>query len=597
VSELLSSLPRGLPKGLPGRTGAPNWRWLTERVWSLEHAFERARAQARPEEDTRVRIFVVLALFSIMFLAVAAGATRAALFSGEHALGGASGAALARADLEDRDGRLLAADMAHFALYLDPSEIFDAAGTRRRLLAALSSIPAERLDRALKSERRTLVLSGLTPPERAAVHALGLSGVSFEEEARRRYPLGASASHLIGFVDSGGKGLAGVERSFEDEIRAAGAGGQSFRLSIDLRVQAALEEEVRRAAEAQMAAGAVGVVTNVRTGEVLGMTSWPQFDANDAGKASDAAKTNRAAASVYEMGSTFKVFSLAAGLDSGAANWNSTFDAAAPLKIGRRAISDFHAENRVMTLEDVFLHSSNIGTSQLALRTGSEATKRYMKALRLLGPAEIELKESARPLTPRRWDDSTVASVSFGHAIAVSPLSLAAGMGAVLNGGTYVPLTLRPVDPARPPKGERVLSEQTSRDMLRLMRLNVVKGTGAKADAPGLRVGGKTGSADKAKAGGGGYKDGGIVSSFAAVFPTDGPVEADRYFVLVLVDDPQRTAANQMQRTGGYVAAPAAGRVIDRIAPFLGVRRAADAYRTAWGEKVPLAEHVTGAGQ
>src|SRR5690606_4028684 len=298
------------------------------------------------------------------------------------------------------------------------------------------------------------------------------------------------------------------------------------------------------------------------------------------------------AQSVYEMGSTFKVFSIAAGLDSGAAAMDTLFDAEGGLQIGNRVINDFHAENRTMTLEEVFLHSSNIGTSRLAIQMGPETVSRYYSDFGLLDAAPIELAESARPVRPPNWNDTTLASVSFGHAIMVSPLQVAAGMGAVLNGGVYVPLTLRPR--ATAPEGRRVVSQATSAAMLDLMRRNAVRGSGTRADAaaPGLRVGGKTGSAEKVV--NGRYSRTAGVASFAAVFPSDGPLDAPRYFVLILVDEPKGSAATYGLRTAGFVAAPTAGRAIDRIAGFLGVERRADPYRTALGERMPLPEETPG---
>ncbi len=570
----------------------PSWRWLSERVWTVEHAFERIKAQGRAEEDTRVRIFFVLAAFACAFAILAFGATRAAVFSGASHGGAGAAAAVGRADIVDRNGRLMAANLVHYALYIDPDEVWEPLVMRRKLASALPDVSAERLRKAIEGDRRTFLVGGLTPQDRARVHALALPGVSFEEEDRRVYPLGVSAAHLIGFTDSGGKGLAGVERALEDDIRKAGRVGAPVALSIDLRVQAALEDELRQTAVDQQARGGVGIVTNVRTGEILGMASWPEFDPNAPGDASDNARLNRAAASVYEMGSTFKVFTVGLGLDTGTANRNSTFDAQAPLKIGGRTVRDFHAKNRIMTLEDVFIHSSNIGTSRLAMMMGRETMMRYFEALGLLGPAEVELLESARPLAPRRWDDNTIASASFGHAISVSPLALTQAMGAMLNGGRFVPLTIRKLDPQQAPQGRQVISEATSRHVLDLMRMNVVRGSGSRANAAGLRVGGKTGSAEKVI--GGRYDRTKLVSSFAAVFPTDGPMDEERYFVLILLDEPRGSEESRGQRTGGWTAAPAVGRVIDRIGPFLGVRRAADPWQTATGEKPPVEEIPTG---
>ncbi|MDP3175819.1 MAG: penicillin-binding protein 2 [Phenylobacterium sp.] len=580
--------------GLHSFGSSRGWRWLTSRLWGLEHAFERAKAAGRAEDDTRIRIFFVLALFAAGFVTLGLGATRAALFSPAQRIEGyAYGPGGARADLVDRNGRMLAADLLHYGLYVDPREIWDTAETRRALRQVLPHVEAARLDRALHGQKRVFLVGGLTPEVRARIHDFGLPGVTFEPEQRRLYPLGPTAAHLVGFADSGGQGLAGAELALDDAVRAGAAEHQSVPLSIDLRVQAALEDELFTAAAAHQAIGAVGIVTNVHTGEILGIASYPSFDPNDAGKTPPNALVNRAAASVYEMGSIFKVFTMAMGLDSGSATLASTFDTRQPIKIGGQTIHDYHAENKIMSVADIFLHSSNIGTTKLALQAGSANMQRYFKKFGLLDTAPVELQESARPIIPRNWNDNTVASASFGHAMSVSPLAVAAGMGSVLNGGTYVPLTIKPMKQGSRPAGERVVSEETSRAMLSLMRLNVIRGTGGKADAAGLRVGGKTGSAEKVL--GGRYVRDKLVSSFAAVFPTDGPLEADRYFVLILMDEPKGTTETYGFATGGWTAAPPAGRVIDRIGPFLNVARRADPVafdpKTVTPEQINAGEH------
>ncbi|MET0338331.1 MAG: penicillin-binding protein 2 [Caulobacter sp.] len=558
----------------------PAWRWLIERVWSLEHAFERSKAAGRAQDDTRLRIFFVLAIFGTVFLGLALGAARSAVFSdagrgGDYApLIGA-----ARADLTDRNGELLAADLTHYGLYIDPSDVWDAAETRRALRRTVKGLDAKRLNKALEGNRRIFVHGGLTPTERNTIHALGLPGISFEEEGRRVYPLGGTASHFIGFSDKGGAGLAGAERALDAELRQVAArGGGSVPLSIDLRIQAALDDELNKAAMQFTPKGAVGIVTNVHTGEILGMSSWPTFDPNKPNASDDSARLNRAAAAVYEMGSTFKAFTVAIGLDTGVATPSSTFDATQPYKLGYRTIHDYHAARKVLTLVEVFQHSSNIGTAKLGVAIGPRRLEQYFTKLGLTKPASVELRESARPLTPKKWDEDAVASTSFGHGMNVSPLALTEAMGSLLNGGVRVPLTIRKQDANYRPKGERVISEQSSLEMLQIMRANVSDpvGSGGKANAPGLSVGGKTGTGEKYDPAIRGYNHKRQVSSFAAVFPTDGPVEADRYFVLILMDEPNGTKESYGFSTGGWVGAPPAGKVIDRIAPFLGVQRKFD---------------------
>ncbi len=571
---------------VPGRL-PPGFRWLGEGMWRLEHAFERSRAADRPEDDTRIRIFVVLSVFAMAFAILGIGAVRAAVFSDAGARGYYGGPPGARADLVDRNGELLALDLTHYGLYLDPFEVWDQAETRRALLTVIPDLKPMRLEKALHAGRRTYLIGALTPQQKQRIHDLGLPGIYFEPEQHRVYPLGHTASHLIGFTDSGGEGLAGVELAMNDEIRAASGGHGQMPLSIDLRVQAALEEELRKAAELHTPKGAVGIVTNVRTGEILGLASWPDFDPNHAGDATPEERLNRAAASVFEMGSTFKAFTVAIGLDSGVATPGSTYDATHPFKLGYRTIHDYHGTNRVLTLVDVFIHSSNIGTARLAESIGADRLSSYFRKLGLTQPAQVELAESARPLTPKVWDEDAVASTSFGHGIDVSPLALTAAYGAVLNGGELVPLTIHKMPKGYKPKGRRVMSEATSATMLQIMRANVEMGTGGKANAEGLSVGGKTGTGEKYDPAIRAYSTTKQVSSFAAVFPTDGPTDAPRYFVLILMDEPHGTPETYGFSTGGWVAAPAAGRVIDRIAPFLDVPR-----RPA--QPLQVAQYVTG---
>ncbi len=544
------------------------WRWIIERVWRVEHAFERAHSDGRAENDTRIRIFVVLAVFAVGFLVMAGGAVWSATFAHAGRSGGTVAGVPERADLVDREGRLLAVNLIHYSLSLETKDVWSKRETRAGLLAALPQLTPKQVDRALAAKRRAFLVGGLTPAERARVHDLGLPGVIFEPEERRVYPLGPLAAHLIGYTEKGGASLAGAERALQDDILTAGAAGKPVALSIDVRVQAALEEEMTAAANEYHPNGAVGIITNIHTGEILALASWPDFDPNFQQRATPDQKLNRAAASVFEMGSTFKAFTVAIGLDTRVATPDSTYDARVPLKMGYRTIHDYHGTNRILTLREVFNHSSNIGTALLAHAIGNAQLARYYDAFGLTRRAKVELVESARPLTPKKWDDDDIASVSFGHGINVSPLTLAQAMGAILNGGQMIPLTIRKMPVGYRPQGHRVVSEQTTMSMLQIMRGNVVEGTGRKADAPGLFVGGKTGTGEKWDPTIRRYSDYKQVGSFAAVFPTEGPVDADRYFVLILMDEPKGGI-----RTGGWVAAPAVGRTIDRIAPFLGVPR------------------------
>lgn len=574
-------------QGRPLTSGVSPWlRQLSQGVWFIEHAFERARNDEKAEEDTRVRIFLIMAVFAGVFVALALGAAHAALLADHSRFGSTRNPnALERADLVDRNGRLLATNITHYGLYIDPTEVWDREAALVQLKQALPRISETRLRRVLNGDRRLIAQPGLTPAERARVHALALGGLSFEPEDRRVYPLNTSGVHLIGFADTGGQGVAGAELAFNAEIREAGLGGEDFQLSIDLRVQGVLENELAAAATLNGSKGAVGIVTDVQTGEVLGMASYPSYAQNDRSGAPDGATLNRATSAHYEMGSVFKTFTVAAGIDTGRADMDTVFDASRPFMIGNRRITDFHAQNRAMTLEEVYLHSSNIGTSRLAVEMGGDVMRDYFKRMGLLDAAPIELKESAKPIVPREWSDTTLASLSFGYGISITPVQMAAAMGALTNGGRYIPLSLRKGGALGQAEPRRVVSEQTSLTMLDLMRRNVVRGSGTRAAAPGLRVGGKTGSANKLV--GGRYSAAAALGTFAAVFPADGPANARRYSILILMDEPAT-----YPRTGGFVSAPAVSRIADRIAPFLGVERRADRWNTATGEKISQADEA-----
>lgn len=571
------------------------FQWVADRMWKVEHAFERVNAASQERmSNVRMRIFFILVSLSVMYLVLAGFAMKSAL-AGTGATGGLPVMANTRADLVDRNGYMLATDVFNYDLFVDPTEMTgeDRPLVRRALITLLPDMPREALDKAMNSKGPTIVMGMLKASDRAILLSHGLPGVSFEPAKVRGYPLGVTGSFYVGGTERGGGGVAGIERALNTQIIEAGKRGQKIELAMDMRVQGALENELRAGVVKHDAVAAVGLVTNIHTGEVIAMANWPEYDPNKMGQHTNEEKLNRAAASRYEVGSIFKVISIAIGLETGTASLNSVYDARSPYAIGRRKISDFHAKNKMMTLEDVFVNSSNIGTTLLAKDVGIDSMTKYYEALGLFRAADIELYESATPIVPKKWSEGALASTSFGHGISISPLSFAQATGAVLNGGYLRPLTLLKRDPSQPLKGERVFSASTSRHMLDLMRVNVLKGSGARANAPGLRVGGKTGSADKPTRGG--YDKTNIISSFAAVFPSDGPVDQARYLVVIMYDSPKGTADTHGFRGGGWIAAPVAGRVIDRIAPFVGVARGDDKFSLAdWDKARVILDDQTG---
>ncbi|MDE2357523.1 MAG: penicillin-binding protein 2 [Alphaproteobacteria bacterium] len=553
----------------------PAWRDWRAILAAIEGATSRGLAPGEVREASRVRIFFVMALFAAAFVYAGIFAAKAALLPGLEGRGGAGAPAeTVRSDLVDRNGRVLAVDLIRYGLYIRPQEVYDRAATLDAVARILPGVPRARLANVLSRDKGEFYIAGdLSPEVRDQLHDLALPGLYFQDEAGRAYPLGETAAQVIGLASRDGRGLSGAERAFDGAIRKNNG---PVALSIDLRVQAALQDEVDKAAVHFGVKDAVGMVVNVRTGEILAMTSWPTFDPNHPERTPPENMVNHAAATVYEPGSVFKVFTLAEGLDTGAVNIRTVFDVCSPLVLPGQIIHDYDKGDCALPLWEVFTHSSNIGAAKMAIRVGGEAEDRYFHAFGLFNKAPSELVESARPLTVSRMSINSVATMAFGQSISVSPLALATGMSAILNGGIYRPLTLRKLGPGEAPApGRRVIQESTSRVMLGLMRLNGTNGTGRFADdlAPGYMVGGKTGTATKLV---NGHYDLGKknLASFAAVFPTDGGFDQDRYFVLVMMDEPKALPETGGFTTGGAVSAPIAGRIVERIAPFLGqVRR------------------------
>lgn len=473
----------------------------------------------------------------------------------------------ARADIMDRNGLLLATNLTTASLYADPKRILDAQEAADRLLLALPSLNRAELITKFRADNRFVwIKRNLTPDEQYRVNSLGIPGLAFQNEDRRVYPHGRLVSHVLGFVDVDGNGLAGIERFYNSRLGNPHEIHEPLRLALDLRVQHVLHEELVATVETYSALGAAGIVLDVNNGDVLGMVSLPDFDPNEPGSANTETLFNRVVQGVYELGSGVKTLTVAMALDSGAASITSSYDATKPLRVARFTINDHHPKSRWLSLPEVFIYSSNIGTARMALDLGTEQQRRYLAALGLLSKPTIELREAASPLVPDPWREINTMTIGFGHGLAVTPLQLATGIAAVVNGGRLIPATLvADSEAGGAAQAKQVLSPQTSAIMRQLLRLTVVSGTGSKADVPGYEVGGKTGSAEKASARG--YRRNALLSSFIAVFPSDAP----RYVVLIIVDEPKGTRETFGFATGGWTAAPAAGNVIARIGPMLGV--------------------------
>lgn len=529
----------------------------------------------RALETAQVRLLVAGIALTMAFGVVGVRLTQLAMIgdSGGRAVAATSKAESRqhpRADIVDRNGELLATDLATASLYANARRLLDPEEAARGLVTALPDLDYADTLKKLSSDRTFVWLRrNLTPREQWEVNRLGIPGLDFVHEYSRVYPHGPLMSHLLGYVDSDNQGIAGLEKRFDDHLD----GRERLQLTIDLRVQHIVREELRRAMIEFRAKGAAALVLDARSGEVVSLVSLPDFDPNHAGKASDDARFNRASLGVYELGSAFKVFTTAIALDAGVATMNQSYDATRPLQVARFTIRDFHAKKRWLSLPEVFIYSSNVGAARMALDIGGEVQQDYLRQLGLLEPAAIELPEVGRPLVPSPWQPINTMTVGFGHGLAVSPLQLASGVAAVVNGGLWnEPSLVAAAHRDRAAPARRVFQEDTSLQLRRLMRFAVRQGTGKNAEVEGYPVGGKTGTAEKS--GRSGYRDKAVISSFVAAFPIDDP----RYVVFAALDEPSGNEKTGGYATGGWVAAPVVRAIIERMAPMVGLKpRDADA--------------------
>jgi cell division protein FtsI (penicillin-binding protein 3) len=471
-----------------------------------------------------------------------------------------------RADIVDRTGEILATDLQAASLYADARVIWDPAETAQALKAIVPGLNEASLTKKLSSRQAFVwIKRNLPPRQQEEVRQLGIPGLHFRSEPRRVYPNGRTAAHALGYVNVDNHGLAGVERGVEDVILEKRNKGGVVELSLDLRVQHALADELASAVATFRAKAAAGIVMDVNNGEILALSSLPDFDPNEPGQATKDGLFNRISLGVFEMGSTFKTFTTAIALDAAKVTMTSQFDATAPIEHGRFMISDFHPENRVLTVPEIFVHSSNIGTAKMALAIGTPVQRAYLAKMGLLTPLVSEIKEAGAPLLPATWGELETMTVAYGHGIAVTPLHVASVSSALVNGGRLVKPTLLKRKEGEVVPFTRVVAERTSSQMRELLRLAVTQGTATQADVPGYPVAGKTGTAEKPTKRG--YAEKALLTSFVGVFPAKNP----SYLVLILLDEPQPSEATKGFATAGWTAAPTAGKVIARIAPMLNV--------------------------
>ena len=479
-----------------------------------------------------------------------------------------------RGEITDRNGLPLARAFPAYSLWFNPQALGSGGAplvrSAKEVAAELKAIFPD-LDEAkvaaqLASGQQGYIRRRVLPEEANRVQDIGELALEMPMEQDRHYPQGSMAAHVLGYVAADGTGRVGMEQVLEKHLSDPATRGTPVALSIDMRVQGALEDELRRGMKLVDAQGAAGIVLDVDTGEVLALASLPEFDPNKIDERGAALMFNRVTNQVYELGSTFKPLTVAAAIDAGVVRDFGKRYNAAPVPIAGFTIKDSHPLGASLNVPEALIHSSNTVTARIADELGPERLRQTMIDLGMNDRPHIELPARGFPLWPgKKWPRLRNMTVSYGHGIAVTPLHLASAYAAMVNGGIWRPATLRKLEAGEAPKGRRVFKASTSSRMRQLMRMISLYGTGRNANAPGYRVGGKTGSAEKP--GAGGYKRSSLVSTFAAAFPMDRP----RYVVIAMLDEPQGTAATSYQRTAAWNAAPIVARVVPRIGPLLGV--------------------------
>ena len=529
---------------------------------------QRARTAAKPQPSlglTYHRLMLVMLVFAGVTALIVSRLIFLGLFTDRMVQVSGNPLLPPRGDIVDRNGTPLARTIDAWSIAVHPRKLI---GDPAEIAAKLAELMPERSEaeyrRLLTADKNFVYLSRRAMPELvAAVNGLGEPGIVFDREPERLYPQTGLAAHILGWTDFDGQGVTGMEKVLNARLTDAGRRGTPAALSIDSRVQAAMESELGAAMVKHSAVGATGIVLDVRTGELIALASFPTFNPNAAGKSAPDAQFNRAVMGVYELGSTFKPITVAAAMEAGVVkSMGQRYQSGAPVQIGRFRIKDDHPIPGSANIVETLVHSSNIVTAQIADQMGAARMQAAFRALGFHEPAHVEL-EKGRPLFPSVWSRATVLTSGYGHGVAVTPLHLASAYAALVNGGVWRPATLMKTRGA--PAGRRVYSEETSRKMRQMLRMIVLEGTGRRGEAPGFRVGGKTGTAEKTS--GNGYSAKVNISTFAAAFPMDDP----RYVVIAMLDAPKGTADTFGFTTAAWTAAPVVSKVISRTGPLLGV--------------------------
>ena len=554
-------------------TARPVEPWRQRLIRSLLYGRNVDRAA-----KARARVGLAMLAFALVYALIGSRLVMFAIGADAHSARRAASqevVATARPDIVDRNGAILATDVKAASMFGEPRRIIDKDEAIELLTATVPDLDEAEVRERLSARKGFVWLKReITAKQQQDIHKLGIPGIGFLRENKRVYPTGNEVAHLIGLVNIDNQGIAGMEKWLDNQgladLHRAGFATDRLQkpieLSVDLRVEHALRDELLKAKEKFHTKAASGLVTNVNTGEIIAMVSVPDFDPNNPKEAHDPDRINRLTTGVYEMGSTFKAFTLAMALDTGKYGLDSLWDARGPLHYGKFAIHDDEPKGRFLTMKEVFTFSSNVGAARIALSQGVEGHKAFLRKMGQLDRLRTELPESASPILPRRWSELNTITIAFGHGMAVAPLQAVMGVSALANGGLLIPPTfLKRTEEEARAIAKRVIKPETSDKMRFLMRLNAEIGTARKADVKGYYIGGKTGTAEKVV--NGRYAKKRVLTAFTAILPADKP----KYQLLIMLDEPQPLKETYGFITSGWNAVPTGGAVIARIAPILGI--------------------------
>ena len=542
--------------------------------------------QMRDVERVRsnIRLLLIIVMFVCIYTAIGVRLATLASSQPTEPVAQSSNSSLfsQRADIVDRKGRILATNLETYALYVETRHLVDPLNTARKLAFLFEDLNADDLYAQFTSSRKFLwIKKKLSPEQMQAVHDIGEPGLRFGPRETRLYPNGALASHILGGASFGKEGVksaeiigvAGVEKTFDSQLRDPSYSEKPLKLTIDLSVQAAVEHVLEGGMRLLNAKGAVAILMEVDTGRIISLASLPDFDPNHRpslpieGSAAESPLFNRAIQGVYDLGSTFKIFTVAQALELGLIDPKTKINTKGPIRIGGHKINDYRNNGPELPVWQVITKSSNLGTARIAKMIGPDKQREFLSSLGFTKPTSIEMIEAkgGKPLLPKRWNELETMTVSYGHGISVTPLHLATGYAMLANGGRLVKPTL--LEEVKSDLGPRVISKRVADNSLAMLRGVVTGGTASIADVSGYFVGGKTGTADKPSAQGGYDKEKNI-TSFASIFPIDEP----KYVLVIALDEAQDTSGPEPKRTAGWTAVPVSAEIIARVAPLLGLR-------------------------